>query len=173
MESRRRGEQIIYDPWHYLPVLARKPGALRNGAPFKDWALPPAIERVRRRLAAHADGDRQMVGILTAITSDGVDAVEARAEAVAGGAISRDVVLNILTRRREPPAPLNIVTPEGLQLRHEPVADCARYDSLRRHHGTPRDPGDDGRSLPRFRRRVAPVESRRRDAEARRHAPCL
>jgi hypothetical protein len=27
-------------PWHYVPVLARKPGALRNGAPFKDWVLP-------------------------------------------------------------------------------------------------------------------------------------
>ena len=33
-----RGE-IAYDPWHYVPVLARKPGALRNGAPFKDWVL--------------------------------------------------------------------------------------------------------------------------------------
>ena len=28
--------KTIYDPWHYVPVLARKPGALRNGAPFKD-----------------------------------------------------------------------------------------------------------------------------------------
>ena len=27
--------KTIYDPWHYVPVLARKPGALRNGAPFK------------------------------------------------------------------------------------------------------------------------------------------
>ena len=32
--------KTIYDPWHYVPVLARKPGALRNGAPFKDWVLP-------------------------------------------------------------------------------------------------------------------------------------
>jgi hypothetical protein len=31
-----RRDKIIYDPWHYLPVLVRKPGALRNGAPFKD-----------------------------------------------------------------------------------------------------------------------------------------
>ena len=31
-----RGE-TTYDPWHYVPVLARKPGALRNGA-FKDCA---------------------------------------------------------------------------------------------------------------------------------------
>ena len=26
-------DRTIYDPWHYLPVLATKPGALRNGAP--------------------------------------------------------------------------------------------------------------------------------------------
>ena len=31
---------MIFDPWHYLPVLQKKPGALRNGAPFKDWDLP-------------------------------------------------------------------------------------------------------------------------------------
>src|SRR6202171_1127682 len=51
-EHRRRfgrGE-TIYDPWHYVPVLARKPGALRNGAPFKDWLLPASLERVRRKL---------------------------------------------------------------------------------------------------------------------------
>jgi hypothetical protein len=55
-----RGE-TVYDPWHYVPVLARKPGALRNGAPFQDWVLPAAIERVRRRLRQSHDGDRQMV----------------------------------------------------------------------------------------------------------------
>jgi hypothetical protein len=65
-----RGE-TIYDPWHYVPVLARKPGALRNGAPFKDWVLPAAMERVRRRLAGVDDGNRQMVDILTAVLTDG------------------------------------------------------------------------------------------------------
>jgi hypothetical protein len=29
-------DQTVYDPWHYVPMLARKPDALRNGAPFKD-----------------------------------------------------------------------------------------------------------------------------------------
>jgi hypothetical protein len=33
-------DQTVFDPWHYVPVLARKPGALRNGAPFKGWVLP-------------------------------------------------------------------------------------------------------------------------------------
>jgi hypothetical protein len=41
----RPRRDVIYDPWHYVPVLARKPGALRNGAPFKDWVLPAALER--------------------------------------------------------------------------------------------------------------------------------
>ena len=53
-----RGE-TVYDPWHYVPVLARKPGAPRNGAPFKDWVLPASLERIRRKLRRVADGDRQ------------------------------------------------------------------------------------------------------------------
>jgi hypothetical protein len=66
MPALRAQCQTVYDPWHYVPVLARKPGALRNGAPFKDWVLPAAMERVRRKLKGSDDGDRQMVQILTA-----------------------------------------------------------------------------------------------------------
>src|SRR4030095_5172009 len=70
-------DQTVFDPWHYVPVLARKPGALRNGAPFKHWVLPPALDRVRRKLTGANDGDRQMVDILTTVLSDGLPAVEA------------------------------------------------------------------------------------------------
>ena len=123
----------IYDPWHYVPVLASKPGALRNGAPFKDWVLPAAMERIRRKLAGAEDGNRQMVDILTAVLSDGLPAVEAAcAEATMQGVHSADVVLNILARQRDPGRPATILTPAALTLRHAPVADCARYDSLRR-----------------------------------------
>jgi hypothetical protein len=116
-----------------VPVLARKPGALRNGAPFKDWVLPSGLERIRRKLAGVQDGDRQIVDILTAVLSDGLPAVDAAClEALREGVHSSDVVLNILARRRELPAPVTIMTPEALQLRHAPVADCARYDNLRR-----------------------------------------
>jgi transposase len=129
--------KAIYDPLHYIPVLARKPGALRNGAPFKEWELPSAMRRVRRKLAGVPDGDRQMVDILGAVLSDGLDAVEdACAEALSEGVHSAAVILNILARRREPPPPLTIATPEALRLTCEPVADCTRYDSLRRpDHG--------------------------------------
>jgi transposase len=125
--------KTIYDPLHYIPVLARKPGALRNGAPFKDWDLPPALRRVQRKLERQPGGDRQVVDILGAVLIDGLDAVEAAcAEALSHNVHSAGVVLNILARHREPPPPLTIATPDALKLGREPAANCNRYDSLRR-----------------------------------------
>jgi Mu transposase-like protein len=100
-----RGE-TIYDPWHYVPVLARKPGALRNGAPFKDWLLPGGLERMRRKLKSSDDGDRQMVKVLSAVLSDGLTAVEAAcAEALAGGAHSAEARASWVTTCRWPSTP--------------------------------------------------------------------
>ena len=53
-------------------------------------------------------------------------------EAIAHGVHSADVVLNILARQRDPGPPVTILTPAALTLHHAPVADCARYDNLRR-----------------------------------------
>jgi len=124
--------QVHYDPWHYVGVLQRKPGALRNGAPFRDWQLPEPLLAMRHTLGTHADGDRQFVGILGAVLTYGLEAVTAAcAQALAMGAVSRDVVLNLLARHHdaadmplcEPPIHL----PALLEV---PVADCARYDAL-------------------------------------------
>jgi transposase len=129
-------DQVIYDPWHYVPALMRKPGALRNGAPFKGWALPGALGRVRHRLNGSADGDRQMVQLLNAVLSDSLVAVEAAcAEALQAGMHSSAVILNILARQRQPAPPEPLLTPAALCLRHELTADCARYDSLWNGHG--------------------------------------
>jgi transposase len=126
-----RGE-TIFDPWHYVPVLARKPGALRNGAPFKDWVLPAGLDRVRRKLSGSDDGDRQMVKILAAVLTDGLPAVEAACmQALAEGVHSADVILNVLARRRDPGPAASIETPASLVLQHAPIADCARYDAIR------------------------------------------
>ncbi|WP_276947575.1 IS21 family transposase [Haematobacter massiliensis] len=139
--------QTAYDPWHYVPVLARKPGALRNGAPFKDWVLPPAMTAIRRKLKGSDDGDRQMVQILSCVRDDGLQAVEAACrEALDQGVHSAPVVINILARSRDPAPAVLLPTPATLRLTHEPVADCARYDSLRRtsRHGTHPNPRPDG-----------------------------
>lgn len=139
--------KVIYDPWHYVPVLSRKPGGLRNGAPFREWVLPSAMEKIRRKLKAAEDGDRQMVSILTCVLTDGISAVEAACqEALDQGVSSADIILNILARSRDP-APGEILSiPQVLKLAHEPIANCARYDSLRRtnSHATNRGSGPDG-----------------------------
>ena len=128
-----RGE-TIYDPWHYVPVLARKPGALRNGAPFKDWVLPAALERVRRKLAGSDDGDRQMVAILATVLTDGLPAVEAAcAQAVSEGVHSSDVIINILARRRDAGPAATILTPDALRLCRVPVAPIASVRSTQEH----------------------------------------
>ena len=53
--------RTLYDPWHYLPVLARKPGALRTGAPSISWELPPALAKLGRRLGSGDEADRRFV----------------------------------------------------------------------------------------------------------------
>ncbi len=99
------------------------------------WDLPPALARLRRKLGNSDDADRRFVRVLAAVLSDGLDAVEgAVREALDAGAVSDEVVLNILSRRREPPGAASIVTPGDLALMHPPIANCARYDSLRGLH---------------------------------------
>jgi len=94
--------------------------------------LPASLEKVRRKLAASEDGDRQMVSILTGVLTDGLPAVEAACrEAVEAGTVSADVILNILTRRQSPTPSAPIQTPESLKLTHVPLSNCARYDDLR------------------------------------------
>ena len=74
-----------------------------------------------------------LVDLLSAVLTDGLAAVEAAcAEAVRDGVHSSDFIINILARRREPAAPITILTSDALRLQQEPAADCARYDSLRR-----------------------------------------
>jgi hypothetical protein len=67
------------------------------------------------------------------VLTDGLTAVEAAcAQAMADDVHSADVIINILARHRDPGPVAPIFTPEALRLRHAPIADCARYDQLRR-----------------------------------------
>jgi hypothetical protein len=130
--------KTIFDPWHYLPVLDRKPGALRNGAPFKDWDLPVSIRRVQNHLKRlYADWDHQFVGILKTVPLCGLEAVDgACRQALKTPVISKEVVLNILHRSQDKEPATVVDLPERLMLKNEPVADCHRYEMLmdRRPH---------------------------------------
>ena len=124
-------DKVIYDPWHYLEVLKHKPGALRNGAPFKQWELPEPLMEIRQTLSKRSDGDRQFVGILGAISTYGIEAVvTACSEALSAGTASRDVVLNILCRAYDAEVSECATPPHLPELKSPPLANCSRYDIL-------------------------------------------
>lgn len=59
--------QTYYNYRHYLSILSRKPGALRNGAPFVDMELPDELNRVRESLEQSPTGARDFAHILSYI----------------------------------------------------------------------------------------------------------
>jgi transposase len=124
-------DKTIYDPWHYLDALEFKPGALRDGAPFKDWKLPAALLKLQKRLLSRPRGDKEFVDILNAARTHGIDITErACRQALADKTIRSEVVLNIIARELDPPPVDPVSTPEHLSLKEEPVANCNRYNSL-------------------------------------------
>ncbi len=114
-----------------MPLLERKPGALRNGAPFKDWKLPQSVLNVKKQLLKRKGGDRDCVAVLSAMLEHGSEAVEVACElALADKTVSKDVILNIINRLREQPRPEVIATPVNLTLKKEPTANCEHYNML-------------------------------------------
>ena len=124
--------QTSYDWQHYIELVQRKPGALRNGTPFLD--LPPALLKLRQSLLRHPGGDRVMAQVLAMVPQAGLDAVLVAVEivmegATPSGAISVEHVRNVLARLNSPTLPEHAET--NLQLSHVPEANTSRYDRLR------------------------------------------
>jgi transposase len=124
--------QTRYDWQHYIPLLQRKPGALRNGAPFAD--LPASLQQLRQALLRHAGGDRVMAQVLAIVPAAGLDAVLVAVELALetgppSGRVSVEHVVNVLGRLNATPTPENAAT--TLQVSEPPLANTARYDSLR------------------------------------------
>ena len=138
--------QTRYDWQHYIPLLQRKPGALRNGAPFAD--MPEPLQQLRRALLRNPGGDRVMAQVLAMVPSAGLDAVlvavELALEAGPPGKVSVEHVVNVLGRLNAASVPPTAAT--TLQVAVLPVANTARYDSLRSPHSD--GDGDDGNGGP-------------------------
>jgi hypothetical protein len=120
----------LYDWRHYLAVVQRKPGALRNGAPFSE--LPTSFKRLQSALLQRAGGDRERADILALVLHHDERLVEqAVSEAIASEVISKTHILNRLSRLLDTPLPTAFTPPPALTLREEPLANSGRYDALR------------------------------------------
>ena len=125
-------DQIAYDWQHYIPLVGRKPGALRNGAPFADMPVP--FQQLKQGLLRHEGGDRIMAQVLATVPMAGLEAVLVAVELVIeSGVLSAEHVLNVLARLNASPSPASVVT--SLQLQEAPLANTNRYDSLRATDG--------------------------------------
>jgi len=119
---------ISYDWQHYIALIQRKPGALRNGAPFAD--MPPPLQRLRQGLMRVEGGDKTMAQVLNCVCSHGLEAVLVAVELVIeSGVLSTEHVLNVLARLNATPMPESVQS--SLHLNELPVANTGRYDSLR------------------------------------------
>ena len=130
IDRRRQRGKTVYDWRHYLAVLQRKPGALRNGAPFAEF--PEGFRKLQVALLKRPGGDREMVEILALVLlHDEQDVLAAVELALEAGAPSKQTVLNILSRLLDgaPVPPLQ--TPQAFALQIEPRSDVGRYDRLR------------------------------------------
>jgi len=123
----------VYDWRHYLAVIQRKPGALRNGAPFVE--LPSAFRALQQRMLKTPGGDREMVDILALVLQHDEQAVLTAVElALEGGALTKTHILNLLHRLVDgkPTDTPPIRAPQALTLATEPQANVERYDALRK-----------------------------------------
>ncbi len=129
----RKSTTTVYDWRHYLAVVQRKPGALRNGAPFAE--LPPAFRALQQRMLKTPGGDREMVEILALVLQHDEQAVLAAVElALEAGAPTKTHILNLLHRLVDgkPTDAPTIKAPQALTLTTEPQSNVERYDALRK-----------------------------------------
>ncbi|MCP4064134.1 MAG: IS21 family transposase [Gammaproteobacteria bacterium] len=123
--------QTCFDPWHYVPILQYKPGALRNGAPFANWDLPKVLLDIKEKYLKRTGGDKEFVQLLLLIQEHSLDAVAMACElAIESGTSRLSVITNMLHRLTEPEIskPLSITDAPVLQT--PPVANPGRYDQL-------------------------------------------
>jgi hypothetical protein len=130
--------RTVYDWRHYPAVIQRKPGALRNGAPFAD--LPEAFKRLQGNLLKRPGGDREMVEIPALVPQHDEEAVLCAVElALEDGMPTKTHALNLLHRLVDGKTRRAAVNaPQALALRREPQANVERHDAL----GNAADPQD-------------------------------
>lgn len=122
-------DQVSYNWQHYIPVIEKKPGALRNGAPFAE--LPTSLLKLQTALRRRErqQADRIMAKVLSLVPTHGLEAVLVAVELVLeSGAPSAEHVSNVLARLKQTDSPAQVET--TLKLNEEPQADTARYDRL-------------------------------------------
>ncbi len=95
-------DQVSYNWQHYIPVIEKKPGALRNGAPFAELPAPLLQLQIALRRRERQQADRIMAKVLSLVPMHGLEAVLVAVELVLeSGVPSAEHVSNVLARLKQ------------------------------------------------------------------------
>jgi len=91
----------LYDPWHYVPVLEKKPGAIRNGAPFKQLDLPESVNKIRAKLLLYSKEEKQFIKLLLNTGKDKLSKLdEACQKALQTGISNADLIIDLMNSKQ-------------------------------------------------------------------------
>ena len=125
--------EFLFEPWHYVPLLKQKPGALRDGAPFKQWEFPISIDSIKNIYLKRVNGDKDFVELLQLIQTHDIELVTRACEqAIEEKTTHLVAIINLINRLVEPCIePINLSRNYPL-LTVLPEANCQRYEQLMR-----------------------------------------
>ena len=108
--------QHSLNPYHYLSVLARKPGAFRNGLPFRNWLLPAIFNEYRQLLSEkYEDSDLYFAKTLVLLKDwPLVEVIEAIKKSISLGILGDSYILRLLRQKDDP-----VVEKEYISIRIE------------------------------------------------------
>lgn len=126
--------EFILDPYHYIPLLERKPGGLLNGRPFKGEPWGEDFTRLRDELEYRygTEGTRKFVRVLLLFAEFPQEAVKtAVAACVLRRAFSDEAVRVALTQSPRPASvELDLSRYPGLQVATSGTRPAVVYEAL-------------------------------------------
>ena len=135
IHSRSYGRhQYILDPFHYIPLLEKKPGGIHHGRPFKGepWGADFACMRRELEYRYEGEGTRKYIDILLLFTRYPIESVrQAVSLCVRRRAFSDEAVQSILDY--QPPslcAALDLSDRPAFQLESTGIRPASEYDVL-------------------------------------------
>jgi transposase len=96
-------KQQIFDPYHYLGILLRKPRAFKDGKPFRNWHLPEVFMEYRKQLKdRYPDGDKYFAKTLILLKDWTLKEVtEAVEKAIKLRVLGDSYILTLLRQNKE------------------------------------------------------------------------
>jgi len=125
-------KQQMLNPHHYLSILLKKPGALRDGLPFKNWQLPEVFNVYQKMLTEkYDDADRYFVRILLLLKEWPIkEVVGALNKAIELGVLGDSYLVAMLKHGQQP----NMLVPP-IEIREELSGYRAKQISLKEYDG--------------------------------------